>query len=35
MLYWYVLYPIHGAIFAGMLSALARLAERIAASGTP
>ncbi len=29
LLYWYVLYPIHRAIFAGMLAALARRAEQM------
>lgn len=28
LLYWYILYPIHRAIFAGMLAALARQAEQ-------
>ena len=28
MLYWYLLYPIHRAIFAGMLAALAQQAEQ-------
>ena len=35
LLYWYVLYPIHGAIFAGMLAALAKQAERESESGAP
>jgi uncharacterized protein YbjT (DUF2867 family)/uncharacterized protein YndB with AHSA1/START domain len=33
LLYWYVLYPIHRAIFAGMLAALARQVERATESG--
>lgn len=35
LLYWYLLYPIHGAIFAGMLAALAKQAERATRPGTP
>jgi hypothetical protein len=33
LLYWYLLYPIHGAIFAGMLAALAKQAEQESESG--
>ncbi|MBN2470143.1 MAG: SDR family oxidoreductase, partial [Anaerolineae bacterium] len=28
LLYWYVLYPVHGLIFSGLIDRLARLAER-------
>jgi hypothetical protein len=31
LLYWYVLYPIHGPIFSSMIDKLARLAEQEAA----
>ena len=30
--YWYVLYPLHNLVFAGMLRNIARAAERDAAS---
>ena len=35
VLYWYLLYPIHRAIFAGLLGALARQAEQATGSGVP
>jgi hypothetical protein len=34
LVYWYALYPIHGAVFSGMLGGIAKAATRIAA-GTP
>jgi hypothetical protein len=30
LLYWYVLYSIHGVIFAGMIKKIAERAERLA-----
>ena len=34
LLYWYGLYPIHTAIFSGMIRRLAVLSERTAAAGS-